>query len=120
MASLSDRADLLTSANFIRYAVGFTLPMLIVRLLSKSDCGTYQQLLLLNSMAVGLLTLGLPNSIYYFYNRIASQQQSVLVFQALMMFNSHPWQALCGRSRLKPDTCPMESAESRATGVCRH
>src|SRR5438128_588793 len=65
MASLSDKAGFLITANFIKYAVGFVLPMLMVRVLNQSDYGTYQQLLLVNSMALGLLTLGLPSSIYY-------------------------------------------------------
>lgn len=85
MASLSQKAGFLIGANLIKYAVGFTLPMLMVRLLSKNDYGTYQQLLLVNSMALGLLTLGLPSSIYYFYNRIGEQRRSALVVQTLSM-----------------------------------
>src|SRR4051794_38750828 len=71
MSSLTNKAGFLIAANFIKYAVGFTLPMLMVRLLDKGDYGTYQQLLLVNSMALGLLTMGVPSSIYYFYNRIS-------------------------------------------------
>jgi len=85
MATLSDKAGFLIAANFIKYAVGFTLPMLMVRLLDKADYGTYQQLLLVSSMALGLLTMGLPSSIYYFYNRQADSGKSALVVQTLAM-----------------------------------
>jgi O-antigen/teichoic acid export membrane protein len=85
MATLSDKAGFLIAANFIKYAVGFTLPMLMVRLLDKADYGTYQQLLLVNSMALGLLTMGLPSSIFYFYNRQADAAKSALVVQTLAM-----------------------------------
>lgn len=85
MASLSDKAGFLISANLIKYAVGFCLPMLMVRVLDKSDFGTYQQLLLVSSLAVGLLNLGLPSSIYYFYNRVEPQQQAALILQTLTM-----------------------------------
>lgn len=85
MASLSDKAGFLITANFIKYAVGFALPMVMVRLLDQGDYGTYQQLLLVNSMALGLLTLGLPSSIYYFYNRIDANQKPALIFQTLGM-----------------------------------
>jgi O-antigen/teichoic acid export membrane protein len=85
MASLSDKAGFLISANLIKYAVGFCLPMLMVRVLDKSDFGTYQQLLLVGSLAVGLLTLGLPSSIYFFYNRIEPHQQPALILQTLAM-----------------------------------
>jgi len=85
MSSLTHKAGFLIAANFIKYAVGFTLPMLMVRMLSKADYGTYQQLLLVNSMALGLLTLGLPSSIYYFYNRIDAGRRSALIAQTLSM-----------------------------------
>lgn len=85
MASLSDKAGFLITANFIKYAVGFALPMVMVRVLNQGDYGTYQQLLLVNSMAIGLLTLGLPSSIYYFYNRIEADQRPALIFQTLGM-----------------------------------
>lgn len=85
MASLSQKAGFLIGANLIKYAVGFMLPMLMVRLLSKGDYGTYQQLLLVNSMALGLLTLGLPSSIYYFYNRVDPAGRSALVVQTLTL-----------------------------------
>lgn len=85
MTSLSHKAGFLIGANLIKYAVGFTLPMLMVRLLSKNDYGVYQQLLLVNSMALGLLTLGLPSSIYYFYNRVGESGRAALVVQTLSM-----------------------------------
>lgn len=88
MASLSQKAGFLIGANLIKYAVGFMLPMLMVRLLSKGDYGTYQQLLLVNSMALGLLTLGLPSSIYYFYNRVDRAGRSALVVQTLTLLGA--------------------------------
>jgi O-antigen/teichoic acid export membrane protein len=85
MASLTDKAGLLVAANFIKYAVGFTLPVLMVRILSKQDYGTYQQLLLVNSMALGLLTMGLPSSVLYFYNRVDERAKAALALQTLAM-----------------------------------
>jgi O-antigen/teichoic acid export membrane protein len=85
MASLSDKAGFLITANFIKYAVGFVLPMVMVRLLTQEDYGTYQQLLLVNLMALGLLTAGLPSSVYYFYNRVEARQRGALVAQTLSM-----------------------------------
>ena len=85
MATLSDKAGFLIAANFIKYAVGFTLPMLMVRLLDKPDYGTYQQLLLVNSMALGLLTMGLPSSIFFFFNRISRGRRAALVRQTITM-----------------------------------
>jgi O-antigen/teichoic acid export membrane protein len=66
-SSLSDKAALLIGANTLKYAIGFALPMVLVRFLAKEDYGTYLQLNLISNMAVALLTLGLPTSVYYFY-----------------------------------------------------
>ena len=83
MASLSDKAGFLISANLIKYAVGFALPMLMVRVLDQHDYGTYQQLLLVSSMALSLLMLGLPSSVFYFYNRIELARRPALICQTL-------------------------------------
>ena len=62
MRSLSNKAGLLILANGIKYAIGFILPMVLVRLLTKQDYGTYQQLSLVSSAATGIMVLGLPTS----------------------------------------------------------
>lgn len=70
MSSLTNKAGLLIAANFLKYAIGFILPMVLVRFLSQDDYGTYQQLSLVSSAATGIMVLGLPTSVYYFYHRV--------------------------------------------------
>jgi O-antigen/teichoic acid export membrane protein len=84
MASLSDRTALLIVANAFKYAMGFVLPMILARLLSQGEYGTYQQLMLLANAAAGIMVLGVPTSIYYFYHRndrptLIAQTQIILV-----------------------------------------
>jgi O-antigen/teichoic acid export membrane protein len=81
MTSLSDKAGFLIVANLIKYAVGFVMPMVLVRMLSRSDYGTYQQLNLIGTMGVAILVLGLPNSVYYFYDRTNPARDKVLTMQ---------------------------------------
>lgn len=102
MASLSQKAGFLIGANLIKYAVGFMLPMVMVRLLSKNDYGTYQQLLLVNSMALGLLTLGLPSSIYFFYNRVDEARRTALVLQTLSLLGAAGIVAVIGIAFASP------------------
>jgi len=64
---------LLILANTLKYAVGFALPMVLVRLLTQDDYGTYQQLSLIANFATGIMVLGLPTSIYYFYHRKSAE-----------------------------------------------
>jgi O-antigen/teichoic acid export membrane protein len=85
MVLLADKAALLIIANALKYAFGFVLPMILVRLLSQQEYGTYQQLSLVANLATGIMVLGLPMSIYYFYHRedrptlIAQTQLALLV-----------------------------------------
>lgn len=83
MSSLSDKAGVLIAANLVKYAVGFTVPMMLVRLLSKSDYGTYQQAQLITSIVTGLFVLGIPSSIYYFYQPERETSRAALVQQTL-------------------------------------
>ena len=85
MASHSDKAGILIAANFVKYAVGFVMPMVLVRLLDKEDYGTFQQLQLIGAMVAGILFLGLPSSIYYFYQREGAHTRRVLIVQTVAM-----------------------------------
>jgi len=63
MRSLSDKAILLIISNLIKYAVGFFLPVVLVRLLDQHDYGSYQQLLLVGNTTVSIRAFGIPTSI---------------------------------------------------------
>ncbi len=85
MTSLADKAGFLIIANLIKYAVGFVMPMVLVRMLSRTDYGTYQQLALLGTLGIAILVLGLPNSVYYFYDRKNAARDKVLTLQTSAM-----------------------------------
>jgi len=83
--TLSDKAGFLILANLIKYSIGFVLPMVLVRLLSHNDYGTYQQLNLVATAATGILTLGLPTSVYYFYHHVAANVRATLIAQTTLL-----------------------------------
>jgi O-antigen/teichoic acid export membrane protein len=64
--SLSDRAGFLVTANIVKFAIGIIMPMILVRMLTVSDYGSYQQMVLVSNVAVAVLTFGLPTSVFYF------------------------------------------------------
>jgi O-antigen/teichoic acid export membrane protein len=72
------------AGNAFKYAVGFGLQAVLVRLLTRADYGSYQQLLLLGAIAVGVMPLGLPGSVYYFTHRVGPERQRLLVGQTLL------------------------------------
>lgn len=87
MASLSDKAVVLIVGNMFKYAVGFVLPMVLVRFLSQYDYGTYQQLSLVATFCTNLMVLGLPTSVYYFYHHRSDRAagRSTLIAQTAAM-----------------------------------
>ncbi|NOY61566.1 MAG: oligosaccharide flippase family protein, partial [Gammaproteobacteria bacterium] len=85
MRSLSDKAGLLIALNLFKYGIGFLLPVYLVRALTQEEYGTYQQLLLIGTTAAGLMSLGLPNSIYYYYNNVTVGKKRALIQQTVAM-----------------------------------
>lgn len=96
MTSLSDRAGFLIVASLIKYAVGFVMPMVLVRLLSQSDYGSYQQMVLIGTAAVGIMTFGLPTSIYYFYHQVVAEKLPALIAQTTILLSLAGLLALAG------------------------
>ena len=82
---LSDRAGFLVIANVIKFGIGIVMPMVLVRMLSHGDYGTYQQMALISYTAVALLTFGLPTSVFYFNSHLGSQGLPALIVQTSVM-----------------------------------
>lgn len=79
--SLSDRAGFLVTANIVKFAIGIVTPIMLVRLLSHSDYGSYQQMVLVSTAAVALLTFGLPTSVFYFKSHVSREAMPALIVQ---------------------------------------
>lgn len=85
MISLTDKAGFLIVSNLIKYLVGFVMPMVLVRFLDQYDYGTYQQMVLIATAAIGVMTWGLPSSIYYFYHHIPPERIPTLAAQTSLL-----------------------------------
>jgi len=85
MSSLADKAGILVASNLIKYAVGFVMPMVLVRMLTRTDYGTYQQLALLATIGTAILTLGVPSSVYYFFDRNDPLRDKALTLQTTVI-----------------------------------
>lgn len=86
--SLSDRAALLILANLVKFSVGIIMPMVLVRLLSQNDYGSYQQMVLISNTVMSLLTLGLPTSVYYFYAHTERERLPALIMQTTLLLGA--------------------------------
>src|SRR5437867_6026407 len=84
-SSLGDQAALLTLGRLAERIVGILSGVFLVRLLSKSDYGTFLQVSLIGSLAASLILLGLPQSLLYFVPREPSRGRRRFIFQTAMI-----------------------------------
>ena len=84
--TLARRVIWLASAKGIAFALGFALPLILVRSLSQTEFGLYKQVFLLVNTAITILPLGFAMSAFYFLPRCGREPGSV-VFN-IVLFHS--------------------------------
>ncbi|HKQ62902.1 MAG TPA: oligosaccharide flippase family protein [Candidatus Polarisedimenticolaceae bacterium] len=79
--TLARRAAWLASAKALAFALGFALPLILVRTLSQTEFGIYKQVFLLLNTGMTILPLGFAMSAFYFLPRCErGRASSRLVF----------------------------------------
>lgn len=78
--SLSTQSIAVFIGQVSGFAVNFLTPVLLVRLISKSDYGVLQQFVLMGNTLLPILGLGLASSLYYFFPVNIGTQRSSFVF----------------------------------------
>lgn len=81
--SLSDKAIFLIISKALTAIANLTLGIVLVRLLSKSDYGTYLQVMLICSTISLIATFGIPHSVYYFVPQFDLKKQKIFLLQTL-------------------------------------
>jgi O-antigen/teichoic acid export membrane protein len=67
--ALSRPAFLLVAGRTAGFVVSFVIPVVLARLFSRADFGTYKQLFLIYATFYGLAQVGMAESLYYFIPR---------------------------------------------------
>ena len=80
--SLANKAGIIGLGRFLRALGKLLLAIIIVRLLSKFDYGTYRQIFMLYSLFSIIFFLGLPTSVYYFVPRINKEDSKTFIIQS--------------------------------------
>jgi O-antigen/teichoic acid export membrane protein len=84
--TLARRVIWLASAKGIAFALGFALPLILVRSLSQTEFGLYKQVFLLVNTVITILPLGFAMSAFYFLPRCGREPGRV-VFN-IVLFHS--------------------------------
>ena len=80
--SLADKAGFIGVGRFLRTVSKLLFALILVRLISKYDFGTYRQVFLLYNLLSVIFFLGIPTSIYYFLPQLENNQQKQFIIQS--------------------------------------
>lgn len=83
-SSLSDKAIFLIISKAIQCAGSLILGIVLVRLLTKADYGTYLQVMLICTTVSFVLAFGMPQSIYYFLPQLEPNRKKTFLLQTLL------------------------------------
>jgi O-antigen/teichoic acid export membrane protein len=67
--AVSEPAFLLVAGRTVGFVASFLIPVVLARLFSRADFGTYKQLFLIYGTVYGLAQVGMAESLYYFIPR---------------------------------------------------
>jgi O-antigen/teichoic acid export membrane protein len=76
----------LSSGKAITSVMGILTAMILTRILSVHDYSTYRQTLLVFNLILPILTLGLPDAIYYFLGNEKERKRGLLNDNLLLLF----------------------------------
>lgn len=79
------KAGLLASGHFLTSCVSLVSMMVLARVLTMRDYATYKQTMLAYAFAAPLLTLGLPQALYYFLPGERERARAVLLENLLLL-----------------------------------
>ncbi len=77
------RSIIVTASNAITSAATIVAAMILVRLISKENFGSYRQVILVSGFIVGLVALDLPGSLFYFIPKLGLAKRRLVVTQTL-------------------------------------
>lgn len=75
----------LITGQMLSLILGFVLPLILVRVLTKNDYGLYAQFNVILSFCTVFFSFGLSSELYYSYPLASKRERRILVFQSLMM-----------------------------------
>lgn len=80
--SLAEKAGFIGIGRFLRTLSKLLFALILVRLLSKYDFGTYRQIFLLYNLFSVIFFLGIPTSIYYFFPQFDTETSKKFIIQS--------------------------------------
>lgn len=85
MANYKKQIGALITGEMLSLLLGFILPLILVRILTKNDYGLYAQFNVILSFCMVFFSFGFSSELYYSYPLAKDKEKRILVFQSLML-----------------------------------
>lgn len=86
MSVLIKQAGLISAADFVRLFVKTIIGLVLARLLTQAEFGTYRQLFMIYTILFSVFMIGLPQSIYYFLPKSDDETKKKFIKQTIDLF----------------------------------
>jgi O-antigen/teichoic acid export membrane protein len=83
MSVLVKQAGIISAADFLRLFIKTVIGMVLARILTQAEYGTYRQLFMLYTIVSALFLIGLPQSVYYFIPKANAAKKTKIIAQTL-------------------------------------
>lgn len=84
-SGLAINASKLSFSNVLSLSINMLTIMLLSRFISQLEYGTYSQITIINTLAISIFSLGLPNCINFFFARAESDSEKYFFLKAYFL-----------------------------------
>lgn len=85
MTNYKKQIGSLITGQILSLLLGFILPLILVRVLTRNDYGLYAQFNVILSFCSVLFSFGLSSELYYLYPIANKREKRILIFQSLIL-----------------------------------
>lgn len=86
MSLLVKQAGIISAADFLRLFVKTLIGVLLARILTQAEFGTYRQLFMIYTLISSIFMIGLPQSVYYFLPKSDDETKKKFLKQTVDIF----------------------------------
>lgn len=114
-SNLSEKAGVVVFARIVTTVIDLAIVIATIRILSKTDFAIIGYLLMIHEVARNLATLGFPDSVFYFFERVSGSAKRAFVNQTTLILLGTALMAgifILGVSYFAPDFLTEWNSES--------
>lgn len=87
-SNLSEKAGVVVFARIVTTVIDLAIAIATIQLLSKTDFAIIIYLLMIHEMVRNLATLGFPDSVFYFFERVSGSAKRAFVTQTTLLLSA--------------------------------